>query len=152
MGIGAEDLRPGSRLKRLVRGYAEQIGERVIVTDDDDIVLADSDGEDVGQDYDNGQRPEVAAALDPAAPAADARIRFSEPEGIDILVAAAPILDGGLVSAVRTTHNVQGVTRRGAGHPVRRVQAWRTAQPRTGTARRYRRGSPTGLRRSPGGW
>ena len=61
-GIGAESLRPGSRLKRLVRGYAEQIGDRVIVMDDEDIVLADSDGEDVGQDYDNGQRPEVAAA------------------------------------------------------------------------------------------
>jgi signal transduction histidine kinase len=109
-GIGAETLDNPRRLDRLVDQYAGQTGDRVIVTDPNGIVLADSDGEDVGQDYANGLRPEVTSALDPAAPTADARIRFSRTEGADILVAAAPILDEGLVGAVRITQNVQDVT------------------------------------------
>jgi signal transduction histidine kinase len=52
----------------------------------------------------------VSSALDPTAPTADARIRFSRTEDADILVAAAPILDEGLVGAVRITRNVQDVT------------------------------------------
>jgi signal transduction histidine kinase len=109
-GIGAEMLHSPRRLDRLVDQYAAQTGDRVIVTDADGIVLADSDGEDVGQDYANGLRPELTSALDPAAPTADALIRFSRTAGADILVAAAPILDEGLVGAVRITQNVQDVT------------------------------------------
>ncbi len=109
-GIGAETLTQPRRLERLTVQYADETGDRVIVMDADGIVLADSDGEDVGQDYANGLRPEVTSALDPAAPTADARIRFSRTEDADILVAAAPILDEGLVGAVRITQNVQDVT------------------------------------------
>jgi signal transduction histidine kinase len=109
-GIGAETLAHPRRLERLTAQYAEETGDRVIVMDAEGTVLADSDGEDVGQDYANGLRPEVTSALDPTAPTADARIRFSRTENADILVAAAPILDEGLVGAVRITQNVQNVT------------------------------------------
>lgn len=109
-GIDAETLSDPRRLDLLVGRYADQTDDRVIVTDADGIVVADSDGEDVGQDYANGLRPEFARPLDPSAPAADARIRFSRTEGADILVAAAPIFDGGLIGAVRITQNVQEVT------------------------------------------
>jgi signal transduction histidine kinase len=109
-GIGAESLARPRGLEYLATQYAEETGDRVIVIDAGGVVLADSDGEDVGQDFANGLRPEVTSALDPTAPTADARIRFSQTEDADILVAAAPILDDGLVGAVRITQNVQDVT------------------------------------------
>jgi signal transduction histidine kinase len=70
-------------------------------------VLADSDGEDLGEDFATPGRPEVASAL---ASQASAEVRRSDEEGGDIAVAAAPIIDEGeLVGAVRISRGVSAV-------------------------------------------
>ncbi len=117
-GIGRENVKAGQKLNHLVVAYATQLGGRVIVTNDDGTVLADSQGDAVGQDYANRLRPEMRTALGmaktpagqpiPAQP--DSLLRYSTDVGAQLLAAAAPILDEGRVyGAVRLTKDVTDV-------------------------------------------
>jgi two-component system, OmpR family, sensor kinase len=101
--------RPRERLDRDVARFASDVGGRVVVLDADGTVVADSDEEDLGQDFVTPGRPEVAAALDSTATAG---VRASRDEGGDIVVAAAPVIDAGsLVGAVRISRDVADVQR-----------------------------------------
>ena len=105
-----ESLQVGPALDRKIERYAEQVDGRVIALDRDGIVLADSDGKAVGDNFLTPLRPELHDhALYAAAPSAAAEIRFSNTEGSDIMVAAAPVVDPGLIGAVRITKPIQAV-------------------------------------------
>ncbi|GIU99865.1 MAG: two-component sensor histidine kinase [Actinomycetota bacterium] len=102
--IGAAHLKPSNRdvLGSIVRQAAEQVGGRVIVVDAEGILLADSLGRaNLGEDYANGERPELDAAVRGRP---DSEIRFSRELGIDLLATAVPIQDDGVtIGAVRIT-------------------------------------------------
>jgi signal transduction histidine kinase len=102
--IGAVNLLPRNRdvLEEIVRQAAVQVGGRVIVVDADGILLADSQGPgNLGEDYANGSRPEIDAAI---AGRPDSEIRYSEELGTDLPATAVPIQDDGVtVGAVRIT-------------------------------------------------
>src|SRR5215210_202703 len=87
--------------------FAAQIADgRVVILTADGTVVADSDGEDMDQDWLNGQRPEVESALNAQEPRSNVERRSSTDEGSDILVAAAPIVDNaGLAGAVRVSQD-----------------------------------------------
>jgi signal transduction histidine kinase len=117
-GIGRENVKEGRKLNHLVVAYATQLGGRVLVTDPDGIVLADSQGDAVGKDYANRLRPEMRTALGmattpdgtpiPAQP--DSLLRYSTDLNAQLLAAAAPVLDEGRVyGAVRLTNDVTDV-------------------------------------------
>jgi signal transduction histidine kinase len=110
--IGKETLKDPRALNKLVLDYSLQMGgSRVVVTDSKGIVLADSDGTAVGENFNNGLRQEITVALNPTNPTPTALTRFSTTEGHDIMVAAAPILDENRVNGVaRITRNIQDVT------------------------------------------
>lgn len=99
----------GRPLERLIARFATQVDGRVIAMDTKGVVLADSDGTAVGQNYLTSTRPEIAIALDASHPTTDTRIRFSTTLGADIMVAASPVVDNGLIGAVRITKNIQDV-------------------------------------------
>lgn len=110
--LDRDSLRKGPALNALVERFAEQVEDgRVIATDSNGIVLADSDGTAVGEDFDTTLRPEMQAALGHGglSPKPNADIRPSRTVGADILVAAAPILDPGLIGAVRVKQDIQSV-------------------------------------------
>jgi len=101
--------RPRARraLIRDVRRYASEVGGRVVILDAEGIVIADSDEEDLGENFATPGRPEVGRALDSLA---SAEVRRSEEEAGDIAVAAAPIIDEGeLVGVVRISRDVRTV-------------------------------------------
>ena len=103
-----DDPRERRALRRDVRRYAEQVGSRVVVLDGSGVVLADSDGEDVGESFATPGRPEVVRALESQV---TAEVRRSDEERGDIAVAAAPVIDEGeLVGAVRVSRDVQTVS------------------------------------------
>jgi signal transduction histidine kinase len=116
--INPESLADARTLKPLVRDASEQTGARVIVVDDQGIVLADSglvvDGVKttaVGQNYNEPGRPEIGNALERGQ--STSFIRPSADLGQDIMATAVPILseDGSqIVGAVRITQGVQDVT------------------------------------------
>lgn len=126
-GIGKEGLKIGPALRHEVATYADQVDGRVIVTDADGTVLADSSNlaEPGGANYATCGRPEILSALGltcldaktgrvgpatPSTPKPDTTIRFSHTLGADLLAAAAPVLDqGGVFGAVRITQNIAGV-------------------------------------------
>jgi signal transduction histidine kinase len=90
-----------------VRRYAADVGGRVVVLDPAGVVIADSDREDLGDDFATPGRPEVISAL---ASRASAEVRRSDEEEGDIAVAAAPIIDEGeLVGVVRISRDVATV-------------------------------------------
>ena len=94
-------------LTRNVRRYAADVGGRVVVLDPAGVVIADSDREDLGDDFATPGRPEVISAL---ASRAAAAVRRSDEEEGDIAVAAAPIIDEGeLVGVVRISRDVATV-------------------------------------------
>lgn len=99
----------GRPLDRLIARFATQAGGRVIAMDRRGVVLADSDGTAVGKNYDTATRPEIRSALDAAHPTTDTRIRFSTTLRSDIMVAATPVVDNGLIGAVRITKSIQDV-------------------------------------------
>ena len=104
-------LEPGrqERLADDVERFADDVEGRVVVLDGGGTVVADSDGEDVGQAFATSGRPEVRGALDSIA---SAGVRESRDEGGDIVVAAAPVIDGGtLIGAVRISRDVEDVQR-----------------------------------------
>lgn len=102
--VGAAHLQPGNRevLRSIVEQAAAQVGGRVIVVDAEGILLADSEGRrHLGEDYANGERPELDAAV---AGRPDSEIRFSRELGTDLLATAVPIQDDGVtIGAVRIT-------------------------------------------------
>ena len=101
--------RPRDRLTRDIDRYARDVGGRVVVLDPRGIVVADSLGEDLGQDFATVGRPEVGQALGSVA---SAGVRNSQDEGGDIVVAAAPVIDGGtLIGVVRSSRDVSQVQR-----------------------------------------
>jgi signal transduction histidine kinase len=107
--IGRENLTPGPALDHLVLSYSAQIHGRVMVMDSAGVVLADSDGPAaIGSNYNDGLRPEVAAALG-TPPHATSIIRYSTDLKTDFMQAAAPVFDQGLAGAVRVTKNVNFV-------------------------------------------
>ena len=102
-----DDPRNRRALVRDMRRYAAEVGGRVVILDANGIVLADSDGEDIGTNFATPGRPEVARAL---ASQAVSEVRRSEDAGGDIAVAAAPIIDEGqLVGVVRISRGVRTV-------------------------------------------
>ncbi len=107
--LDSTNLVAGPQLDRLIERYAREVDGRVIAMDRQGIVLADSEGQAVGRNYNTPLRPEIQAALNPDAPQANALIRHSDTEGADIMVAAAPVIDEGLIGAVRITKNIQAV-------------------------------------------
>jgi signal transduction histidine kinase len=100
--IGAENLRDVAALEQVVDDTVPAHIERTVVVDADGIVVFDSADTAVGQDFDNGLRPEIGAAL-AGMPTADER--FSRSEGANIMVAAAPIIDETVVGALRLTRD-----------------------------------------------
>ncbi len=92
--------------------YADDVGGRVVVLDERGTVVADSDGEDLGQEFATSGRPEVIEAFDSMPRSTRA---MSLDEGGDIVVAAAPIIDEGQLVGVG-----QGLARRRAG-PAQRT-------------------------------
>jgi hypothetical protein len=95
--VGSEGLKQGGVLNRAVTDYALQVDGRVVVMNADGIVIADSDGTDLGQNYNNGLRPEVSAALDPKNPTPYATTRYSEDkQDIILLTSSGDIVSGKL--------------------------------------------------------
>jgi signal transduction histidine kinase len=110
------DVEASRDLDSFVREAADRSGTRVIVVAADGIVVADSDGIAVGQNYDEPGRPEIQAALSEGQSTSD--IRPSEDLGTDLMATAVPLRDerGDVVGAVRTTQDVHEVN-----ESVRRV-------------------------------
>lgn len=100
--IGAENLAQPRALARIVDDTTPAAIERVVVVDVNGIVLLDSTGTSTGEDFTNGERPEIDAALT-GLPTAEER--FSETEAANIMVAAAPIIDETIVGALRLTRD-----------------------------------------------
>ena len=108
--LDGESLKQGAWLSDHVAAWADQGGGRVIVMDAHGVVLADSAGQAVGKNYNNGLRPEIQKALDVHNPTATSSTRYSNTLKAEILAAAAPVFDqGNLVGAVRLTKNIQAV-------------------------------------------
>ncbi|MGZ5307154.1 MAG: ATP-binding protein [Actinomycetota bacterium] len=110
--LDRDSLKEGPVLDRLVKRFAAQIEEgRVIATDSKGVVLADSDGTAKGENFNTSGRPEIQEALGFGGlrPRPNADIRPSKTVGADILVAAAPVLDPGLIGAVRVRQDIQSV-------------------------------------------
>ena len=101
--LGSED-----ELRRIVGTVAQAARGRVIITDADGILLADSDGADqLGASY--ASRPEVASALR-GDPVQDER--RSDTLDAEILATAVPVLSAGRPEgAVRITQSVDAVRR-----------------------------------------
>ncbi len=106
--IGAENVDNPEALARIAQAAPASI-ERVIVTDLNGIVVYDSTGESTGENFANGLRPEIDAALrgDP-----NAEIRYSQDDARNNLYAAAPIIDEQPVGAIRVTRDAQELTDR----------------------------------------
>jgi two-component system, OmpR family, sensor kinase len=102
----ASDLEDRTRLRTLLERSAQALGGRVIVTDAEGRVIADSAGRGLeGADY--GDRPEIQTAL--AGQNAQGE-RRSESLDEELLYTAAPVVrNGRTVGAVRATQSVAAV-------------------------------------------
>jgi signal transduction histidine kinase len=107
--IDQDDLRTSPELDSFVLDAADRSGARVIVVNDGGIVLADSDGVAVGENYDEPGRPEIQAALSEGRSTSD--IRASQDLGSDLMATAVPLRNeqGEVVGAVRITQDVHEV-------------------------------------------
>lgn len=113
--LDSSSLQQGRALDQQVARWSTQVNGRLIVMDRKGVVLADSDKTAVGDNYNTLQRPEIQSALSATRPEPVALVRFSSVLNTDIMVAAAPVLDEGLIGAVRITQdiaNVNAVVRR----------------------------------------
>ncbi len=99
--VDAENLGDAERLDAIADAAPPEI-ERVVIMDLDGIVLYDSSDESLGANFANGRRPEVDEALRGTP---NAEVRFSQTEGRNILVAAAPVIDETQVGAIRLTRD-----------------------------------------------
>jgi signal transduction histidine kinase len=106
--IGAENIDRPERLEAIVLEAQPQVGGRVVVVDDQGILVADSDGPaELGTFFATDGRPEISAAL---AGTPFSEIRDSVDLGHDIMATGVPIRDENrLVGAVRITRSVQYV-------------------------------------------
>jgi two-component system, OmpR family, sensor kinase len=103
-------------LARLIRNFSDQLSGRVIVTNVSGDVLVDEGGaylgeptSAVGENYLTDSRKEMVSALRQRRPYAE--VRFSNTLGREIMVAAAPVIDGGaLRGAVRISTDIGQVT------------------------------------------
>ena len=94
-GEGREALTP------LAEASAEAVTGRVVVVDQNGLLLADSEGEATGTDFSN--RPEIEGALQGERVQ---RERASQSLGIDVIATAAPMLiNDEIVGAVRVTQS-----------------------------------------------
>jgi signal transduction histidine kinase len=103
--IGSENIDNPARLEQILRSTPPEI-QRVVVMNVDGIVTYDSEGLAVGEQFNNGLRPEVATALQ-GQPFAE--VRYSKTLGHNIMVAASPIIDEKLVGAIRLTRDFADV-------------------------------------------
>jgi len=105
----AGNLADSKLLADTVGSAAEAVRGRVVVTDVDGALLADSAGTDrLGTDY--GGRPEIAQALRTGRPVQDRR--RSDTLDQEILATAVPVVEAGTrVGAVRVTQSVEAVSR-----------------------------------------
>jgi signal transduction histidine kinase len=99
--IDAADIQHPKGLARTL-GVRPSTIERVVVTDPTGAVVYDSSGAAEGQDFANPSRTEMAQAL---AGTPTAAVRYSSTLGHDIMVAAVPIVDRGIVGAIRLTRD-----------------------------------------------
>jgi signal transduction histidine kinase len=99
--VGAENLGDAERLDAIAGAAPPEI-ERVVIMDLDGIVLYDSADESLGANFANGRRPEVDEALRGTP---NAEVRYSQTEGRNLLVAAAPVIDETQVGAIRLTRD-----------------------------------------------
>ena len=100
------------RLQALIDETTPPNVTRVVVVDADGTVVLDSTGAAEGQDFANGERPEIDAALQGEPSAQE---RFSDTIEGQLLVAAAPIIEDVPVGALRLTRDyaeVEAATRR----------------------------------------
>jgi signal transduction histidine kinase len=111
----AQGSAAASSLSRLVED-ASRAGERVVVTDDQGLVLADSSGEAArGTTYATAERPEFAAALERGQ--IDFRRRFSDTLGEELELVTVPVVNrnppqvGGAVRISAPTGAVAGEVR-----------------------------------------
>ena len=104
--VGAENIDDPVALARIAAAVPSEI-DRVIITDLKGTVVYDSAGTSTGENFANGLRPEIDAALrgDPVA-----EVRYSATDGHDNMYAAAPIIDERIVGAIRLTRDAQEVT------------------------------------------
>jgi signal transduction histidine kinase len=105
----AGNLDDAETLDDTVERAAETVRGRVVVTDIDGALLADSSGTDrLGTDY--GDRPEIAQALRNGRPVQDRR--RSDTLDQEILATAVPVVEAGTrVGVVRVTQSVEAVSR-----------------------------------------
>ena len=105
--VGGDLDRP-KVLAETVRTASEAVRGRVVVTDLDGALLADSAGTDrLGTDY--GDRPEIAKAISDGA---NQDQRHSDTLDQEILATAVPVVEGGTkVGVVRITQSVEAVSR-----------------------------------------
>jgi signal transduction histidine kinase len=104
--VGAENINNPDALARIAAAAPPEI-DRVVVTDINGTVMYDSAGTSVGENFNNGLRPEITAALngDPVA-----EVRYSNTLGHDNMYAAAPVIDERIVGSIRLTRNAQEVS------------------------------------------
>lgn len=111
--VVAAGRRPGSappaRLDRIVSESARDREQRVVVTDVGGRIIADSDGAArLGAFYATLERPEFRAALFEGR--IDARTRFSETLGEDLLLVTVPVVDRErVVGAVRLSAGTRAI-------------------------------------------
>jgi two-component system, OmpR family, sensor kinase len=105
----AGNLGDAEKLDDTVEAAAEAVRGRVVVTDIEGALLADSAGSDrLGTDY--GDRPEIAQALRTGRPVQDRR--RSDTLDQEILATAVPVVEAGArVGVVRVTQSVEAVSR-----------------------------------------
>jgi signal transduction histidine kinase len=91
-----------ARLETVVDETASEAGERIVVTDSEGGVLADSTGEAAPRElYATGERPEFGVALDGRV---DYRRRFSDTVGAELLLVTVPVVkQDRVVGAVRVS-------------------------------------------------
>jgi signal transduction histidine kinase len=101
--------RQDEALNRIIGTAASQLGGRVIVVDEQGLLVADSAGEGLlGRSY--RDRPEIARALATGRTAQGRR--QSETLDEEVLFTAAPIVDEGELGAVRITQSVDAIDER----------------------------------------
>jgi signal transduction histidine kinase len=89
--------------------FAERVDGRVIIVDEEGVLLADSEGLDAaGELYATSDRPELVRAVRDDVPARE--FRFSETLGQDIIASAVPVFVGDdTEGAVRITQSLERV-------------------------------------------
>jgi sensor histidine kinase regulating citrate/malate metabolism len=98
-----------ARLETVAAQTTTDAGERVVVTDDQGRVLADSAGEALPREpYATTERPEFSAAL--LEGRVDYRRRFSDTLGAELLLVTVPVVEGDrVVGAVRMSASRESV-------------------------------------------